>query len=217
MFGKKNRGGKRMSGKNVYTPELLAARAEIQDVMFRWCRAVDRRDWDAVREVFHPDGYDNHGIFRGNVDGLIAWLTERHSTIQSSMHYSTNMLIEFVDADNALAETYSMAMQRYPSAGAKTRQAITGGVDVGEQPFDMLMFGRYLDHYQRRNGEWRIFRRTVVFDNSRMMPVPEDGAKLNDDWSISARDGSDPLWAARKAFGLGPKTQLAPGKDAAGV
>jgi hypothetical protein len=34
-----------------YSPANLAARAEIQDVMYRWCRAVDRCDWEAIRVV----------------------------------------------------------------------------------------------------------------------------------------------------------------------
>ena len=30
---------------NDYSPERLADRAQIQDVMYRWCRAIDRLTW----------------------------------------------------------------------------------------------------------------------------------------------------------------------------
>lgn len=187
-----------------FSLDRLRSRAQIQDLMHRWCRAVDRKDWAVVREVFHPEGTDDHGIYRGGVDGLIAWLSGRHETIERSMHQIGNMLIEFSDDDNALVETYSLAIQRYSAEGSQTRSAIAGGASVGAQPFDMLMFGRYVDHFQRRDGAWKILSRTVVFDNSTMFPIPENSPKLGDDWAISRRDGGDPLWALRAKLGLGP-------------
>jgi hypothetical protein len=191
-----------MSVKAEYSPERLAARAEITDVMYRWCRAVDRRDWAAIYEAFHSDGHDNHGLYKGDVDGLIAWLSERHETISRSMHLVGNMLIEFADDDNAMVESYTLAVQRYNPGGSETRKAIAGGVDLGEASFDMLIVGRYVDHFQRRNGAWRVLRRTVIFDNSQMLPVPAEGPRMGPEWSISARDGSDPLWSMRREFGL---------------
>jgi hypothetical protein len=185
-----------------FSPQTLASRAEIAHVMHYWCRAVDRCDWEAVREVFHPDGYDDHGIYRGGVDGLIAWLTERHKTISRSMHMVGNMLIEFADADNALVESYSFAWQRYSPEGSEARKAIAGGTDVGDQLFDMLMSGRYVDHFQRRDGRWRILRRHVVFDNSQMLSVPANSPQLSPDWLASTRGKDDPIWAIRAKLGL---------------
>lgn len=188
--------------KGEFTPERLAARAEIEHVMNCWCRAVDRRDMDGVRAVFHPDGFDDHGLFRGGVEELVAFLTERHKTISRSMHLVTNMLIEFSDDDNALAETYNMGLQRYSADGAATRSAITGGANVTAGAFDMLATGRYVDHFQRRDGAWRILHRTVIIDNMRIMPLTDAEPKMGADWSVSARDASDPLWALRRSFGL---------------
>jgi hypothetical protein len=187
---------------NDYSPQRLADRAEITDVMYRWCRAVDRCDWEAIRDVFHPDARDDHGLYKGGVDGLIAWLSERHKTITRSMHQVGNMLIEFTSQDTAVVETYLFAMQRYTPEGAQTRAAITGGADVGADSFDLFMTGRYVDVFERRNGRWKIRERTVVFDNSTMFPVPPNAPRLGDDWAISARDRSDPLWAIRAQQGL---------------
>jgi hypothetical protein len=164
---------------------------------------VDRRDWAAICDAFHPDGYDNHGIYKGDIDGLIAWLNERHETISRSMHLVGNMLIEFADDDNAMVESYTLVVQRYNPGGSETRNAIAGGGDLGEASFDMLMVGRYVDHFQRRDSNWRVFRRTVIFDNSQMLPVPAEGPKMGPEWTVSARDGSDPLWDMRRSLGLG--------------
>jgi hypothetical protein len=85
-----------------YSPERLSDRAQIQDLLLRWCRAVDRLDLEAIRGVFHPDAIDHHGAYTGGVDGLIEWIRNRHLTIPFSMHLLGNMLIEFSDSDNAV-------------------------------------------------------------------------------------------------------------------
>lgn len=63
---------------NQYSPERIADRMAIQDAMYRWCRSVDRLDYEGMRAAFHPDGTDNHGIFSGGVDNLVEWVRERH-------------------------------------------------------------------------------------------------------------------------------------------
>jgi hypothetical protein len=80
---------------NDYSPERIADRMQIQDTMYRWCRSVDRLDFDAMRQVFHPEAVDHHGAFDGGVEGLIDWIGNRHRTIPFSMHAVSNMLIEF--------------------------------------------------------------------------------------------------------------------------
>ena len=79
----------------------------IQDVMYRWCRSVDRLDFELMRSVFHPDAIDNHGAFKGGVEELVAWIRERHRNITFSAHRLGNMLIEFAGPDVALVETYA--------------------------------------------------------------------------------------------------------------
>ena len=70
-----------MSPKDAYSPERVADRLQIQDLIYRWCRSIDRLDFDAMRSVFHPDATDTHGAYDGGVDGLIEWIRERHRTI----------------------------------------------------------------------------------------------------------------------------------------
>ena len=75
----------------------LEDRFRIEQVMRRWCRAVDRRDWALVRSVFHPGAIDDHGMYKGDIDGLIEWLEARHQCITMSMHVLGNVFIEFAD------------------------------------------------------------------------------------------------------------------------
>ena len=189
--------------KRDYTPERLADRAQIQDVMYRWCRAIDRLDVEAIRSVFHPDAIDNHGPFVGGVDALIAWLTDRHRTITFAMHLVNNMLIEFATADSALAETYIFATLRYPPNGKAGLAAFTGGVSGGEgSATDVMSWARYIDRFERRGGEWRIARRTVAFDSSLMTDLPANAPAFDHSWAVGRRGGDDPIYRERAAMGL---------------
>src|SRR5438477_5687004 len=107
--------------------DKLVSQFAIRDVLCRYCRGVDRRDWSLVRGAFHPDAYDDHGVYRGNVDGFIDFLAERHAFVTMSMHHIGNVLVEFSGPDRAMAETYCLAFQRYAPGGESIRAAITGG------------------------------------------------------------------------------------------
>lgn len=185
------------------SPERLADRAEIQDVMYRWCRAVDRLDIEGIRGVFHPDAIDNHGPFVGGVDALIAWLTERHRGIPFSMHLVSNILIEFAGSDSALAETYIFAALRYSAEGKAALAAFTGGLAGGDgSATDSFSWARYIDRFERRGGEWRIARRTVAFDSSLMTDVPADAPAFDPNWAVGRRDRDDPIYRERAAMGI---------------
>ena len=188
---------------NDYSSERLADRAQIQDAMYRWCRAVDRLDVEGIRGVFHPDAIDYHGPFVGGVDALIAWLTNRHRGIPFSMHLVSNILIEFAGPDSALVETYIFATLRYSAEGKAALAAFTGGVAGGEgSTTDSFSWARYIDRFERRGGEWRIARRTVAFDSSLMTDVPPDAPAFDPSWAIGRRDRDDPIYKERAAMGL---------------
>lgn len=186
-----------------YTIERLADRAQIQDTMYRWCRAIDRLDYDGIRAVFHPDAIDIHGIYNGGIDGLIEWIRERHQTIPFSMHNLTNILIEFTGPDSALVETYCLAVQRYPADG-KASLAAPAGERAGKKAaaLDLMGCARYVDRFERRAGEWRIAHRTVVFDSWLLHEVAPDAPKMGADWTVGRRDKRDHVFIARSAAGL---------------
>lgn len=195
-----------MSAAESHDDGRFADRVAIQDRIYQWCRAVDRRDWDLVRATFHPDGTDMHGLYDGNVDGLIEWLKVRHATITSSNHVVSNILVEFCGPDIAAVETYCTACQRYAPEGAATLAAISGGAaNASGNPVDMLIFGRYVDHFERRNGEWKVFRRVTVFDNSLMFAVPAGGAKMGANWTVGRRDAEDAIYKLRHKLGVAPR------------
>lgn len=142
--------------KNQFGPERIADRLEIEDTIARWCRAVDRLGLAGIRDVFHEDATDNHGrLF--DVEGLVAWVKERHKTISVSMHRLSNVIIEFADDDVALVESYVNVWQVYPPGAQAALAQLTGLQDEGAPGGKCLLApGRYIDRVERRVGRWKI-------------------------------------------------------------
>jgi ketosteroid isomerase-like protein len=136
----------------------LLDKLEIYELLARYARGIDRRDWDLVRSCYHEDAIDDHGAYHGDVDGFIAWVAERHARIEQSMHFLGNVLIE-LDGDVAFSETYLTTFAHETSAGAPTQYAHSGC--------------RYVDRLERRdNGPWRIAERHVVLEFSHVSDEP---------------------------------------------
>jgi hypothetical protein len=140
---------------------LLEDRQAIHDVIVRYCRGVDRSDPDLVLAAFHDDAVDNHfGVilpFREAIGTLKAARSADGSppSKTTSMHNICNVLIE-LDGDIARCESYVVVIVRIPKDG--------GAVD-------WMHAGRYVDRFERRNREWRIAYRTVVYDLERFDQV----------------------------------------------
>jgi SnoaL-like protein len=170
--------------------EELSARAEILDVLTRYTRGVDRLDMDLVRAAYHPDAYDDHGLYRGDVDGLIRFLSAL-TQFERTMHFLGNHTV-VVDGDAAWTETYCVAWHRHVSSRTGVRRDNVQGI-------------RYLDYLERRQGGWAIARREIVLDWMRVDDVTNPGQPPAD-WPQGRRDGDDRSVAhfARVADG-GPK------------
>lgn len=160
------------------------ARAEIEDIMCRYARAVDRRDWQALGECFHPDATDMHGDFHGSPQEFVEWVAKRHAEIPFSMHFLGNCLVEFIDDQSAAVETYFVAIQR--------RETGEGKNGAGSPGTDYEVFGRYCDLFERREGAWRVASRKVVYDSTRTQPSTNHLRNLVG--VIGRRDGDDPVF-----------------------
>jgi hypothetical protein len=132
---------------------LLDERA-IERVLHRYARSIDRADRDGIVSVFHPDAIDHHGGMDGTPQELAAYAIDSvHSRYLASAHYLTNITVDVV-GDVAQSEAYFIGMHL---------RGEDSGEDPGHQVIDW-MGGRYLDRFERRDGEWRIAERTVVQD-----------------------------------------------------
>ncbi len=162
---------------------MLAAERQIQRVLTGYAHALDRHDWEAVRRCFHEDAHDDHLDYKGGIDGLIAWLQDRHASLHHSVHHLGNVLIEVESEHRAASEAYCITLQR---------SAVDG------QLRDLFVHSRYVDVHERRGeGPWKIARRKVVYGLSRSAPAGEGlelGAASAGNWLTAAFGPTDPVF-----------------------
>ncbi len=135
----------------------LIDRQAIHDAMIRYGRGVDRGDPDLIRSVHHPDAFFDHGNFAGAPEDFVKWLLPFHDEGQiSTQHHLTSHSCE-LDGDTAHAETYFLF-------NARNRDETV-----------WLAGGRYIDRFERRNGEWKIAMRYCTVEWSGTInegPIP---------------------------------------------
>jgi hypothetical protein len=161
----------------------LVDRAEISQLIYRYSRAVDRLDADLLRSVYWPDGTDDHGIFCGNAMDYVDWVMAFVGGWISTHHDNSNILID-LDGDLAYGECHWTGWYRMRD---------------GDTVVDQVSNGRYLDRYERRDGEWRILHRTCVTDWGRRAERAAD----EPDHRLRGRRGRDDLVYHVRELGLG--------------
>ena len=156
----------------------LEARTAIEDCLKRFARAVDRQDWKAAREAYHDGAFDNHGFFKGPPDAFLAHIAKLHEQQDHSMHFNTNVLIEFQARDRAFVETYVLVLQRFGD------RRVTASA-------------RYLDRFERRSGEWRVAHRTLVFGDMVSEPMA-DPPRFPPEFTVQKHGMDDPLYLLKR-------------------
>lgn len=151
----------------------------VKDLQHRYCRGFDRADYDLVRSCYHPDAFDDHGPYRGDVEGLIDWARARHEVVESTTHFTGNQLVE-VDGDRAWAEHYARVYHRTKVLDGQPARA-------------WVLNLRYSDLCTRRDGEWRIAHRVLVCEYQERAEV-DSSWQLAPHWNRGARDRTDPTY-----------------------
>lgn len=161
-------------------------RQAITDVLYRYCRSMDRIDAELGYSVWHDDGTAHYsGLYEGTGRGFIDWVCDLHRSMVATSHQVTNVLIE-VDHETAVSEAYVTVRLR-------TSDGSDGFVDI-------VGTGRYLDRWSCRAGRWAIDHRQYVSDLSTSQPVPGSGKRVSVPPAAkvatlpSQRDSSDPSY-----------------------
>ncbi|HVN41223.1 MAG TPA: nuclear transport factor 2 family protein [Steroidobacteraceae bacterium] len=153
----------------------LADRLSITDLIYRYCRAMDRIDQELGYGIWHEDGEADYGpIFRGRGRAFVDWVCEQHRPMVAHAHQVSNTLIE-LDGHRAASESYVNIVLRYRADG---------------RLMEVTVRGRYLDRWSRRNGKWGLDKRMFVQDFDEVREV----AEINlEGWG--RRDKNDPSYA----------------------
>lgn len=137
-------GGRADAGARTGDP---AAREAIREAAFRYARGVDRLDVELMKSAYWPDATDDHGRFVGNGWEFAERVVGTHDRWLTTMHGNLQHAIEFDDDTHARGEIYN----------------VTYLVPRDGGPWSVWL-GRYLDRYERRDGEWRISHRICVHE-----------------------------------------------------
>ena len=170
----------------------IVARNAIHEVLTRYCRALDRLDEPMLRSCFHPDSQHNHG-FVGPTEQFFGYAWQ---VLQGCVatHHQLGAVSIAVHGDTADSEAYFTAYHRL----SDTPPAAFGLDAAG---YDLTVSGRYVDAFEKRDGEWRIVRRTGVHDWRRFEPPADrDFFRLPPE-GRGRRDKQDPVYIRRSLGG----------------
>lgn len=158
----------------------LIDRQAILECLNRYARGLDRKDLDMLRSAYHPDAIDHHGALGDYTpETLITDWEVRDADRTFSHHLLLNSSID-VDGDVAHGETYFQLL-----IGIKPELVAQGRAPL------VLGGGRYIDRFERRNGEWRIARRVLISEFHASLNATE-GNKVHE-WA--RRSKQDPSYA----------------------
>ena len=145
---------------NTATLEMLIDREAIRDVITRVARGEDRRHDGLLKTAFWPEAKIDLAVMQGSFDDYLGWVVPGAEAIKNTLHTLGQSMIS-LRGDTAKTETHVTSYHR---------------VDTGSEDRDTVIGGRYLDWLEKREGEWRISSRIMLYDW-----FHDDGVSV--DWS----------------------------------
>jgi ketosteroid isomerase-like protein len=122
---------------------------QLRKLVHAYCRAVDRGDFAKLRDLYHHDAEDAHGAFStGSADDFLAAMAAARPHIRSMQHNITTVNFA-IDGNSAEGEVYTIATHTF---------------SAGDRDVDVVVGGRYLDKYEKRDDTWKLIARTIVTD-----------------------------------------------------
>lgn len=159
----------------------MLAEFQLRKLVHAHCRAVDRGDFAQLHNLYHGDAKDAHGGFStGTADEFLNQLTAARPFIRSMQHHITTANFA-ISGHAAEGEIYTIATHTLAS---------------GDRDIDVIVGGRYLDKYEKRDEVWKFIERTIVTDWARVNdPSSVDlSHPITRDTSKGAPDVNDPSY-----------------------
>jgi 3-phenylpropionate/cinnamic acid dioxygenase small subunit len=141
----------------TFSPQQLSDRLEIHDLLVRYAKAIDDRDFELLDTCFLPDAdvdYTSSGGIQGKYREVRAWLEKALAPFTAMMHLIGNSTIE-LQGDRARGRTYV-----YNPMGLPKQDGSLHFFSVG---------AHYVDELVRTREGWRIAKRveeTRFFEGS---------------------------------------------------
>jgi hypothetical protein len=121
-------------------------RLDIMDCINRYCRGVDRFDFELMKSAYHADALDDRGAFVGHPTQYADWLRPILEDAAGTSHNVSNISCE-IEGDSAHTESYVITCV-WSKDG---KSVLMGGA-------------RYIDRLERRGGVWALAHREASMD-----------------------------------------------------
>lgn len=160
------------------TAERIADQLAISEIHATHSRGLDRHEPAAIKSCYWEDAQVDYGAFKGPAhtfaDLVVPALQDQY---ELTRHALSNTLFHF-EGDSATTETYVHAAHLAPDASEET-----------------LVYGRYLDRLEKRDGQWKMAFRQVVIEWSNRYSVSDerDGPAFKD-LTRGGHHPSDPVY-----------------------
>ncbi len=125
----------------------LSDRIEIGDLLTRYTRAIDTRDYALLDTCFLPDAtvdYTSSGGISGKYPEVRAWLEKALAPFDKMVHFIGNSSVE-LRGDEARSRTYVVNPMSFPG-------------DEGTK-HSFTVWAHYVDRHVRTGDGWRIAER----------------------------------------------------------
>ncbi len=139
--------------------DTLLAKQDIYELSCRYMRGLDRLDADLIKSVFTEDAWCEYGMFDGHAAEFADFAMMALGAHVANHHMIGNTLID-VEGEEAFGEVYFNAYHKVPAPS-------------GDGFEDLVIAGRYIDRYERRDEVWKIAYRSERNDWSRTSPTHE--------------------------------------------
>jgi gamma-hexachlorocyclohexane dehydrochlorinase len=140
----------------------LESRAALGDLVTDYCQGFDNHDWDRFISIWHEDAVWDigppFGVFEGH-EGISKAVHEvLYPVWRETHHLTSNLRLTFRDADHARGVCDVDCM------GATKDDVV------------QMISATYTDDFERRDGVWKIAKRSVVIHYFNPIPGAEMSA-----------------------------------------
>lgn len=155
----------------------IETRIQLEQLLTAFGYAVDRRDYDTIRRLYHPGAIDDHGGYHGDVEGLVAWFQTIQDGVSSSAHTLSDLMFA---REGDVAES---------QARGTTFLSLKG-----EAAVNVMVVGRHFDRYERRDGVWKFVHRSLCVDWVQQFQVPAGALDLAAGADLGRMGPDDPFY-----------------------
>ena len=136
------------------------------NVRRQWAFSRDHGDWETLRSCFHPDATITVAWYSGEAAGFVERsiaMAKSRRPEEHHKHWLGNMRSEIAGA-RAVLETDAMVLIREY---------------IDEHLFDYQCHLRFYDLIERRDGAWRLFKASCIYEKDRLDPVVPGAVPLS--------------------------------------